>query len=261
MGHRTCDAAVRGCGVKPTGTMLLNRRRRPPPPITPLPCRFLNAWDAACLAADDRYAFISSAWQWATLIDDERQARAAQQRAGGVLTSVEAGRFPTAVAGCFPLAVAGCLRPQAGRRLLASSPSSLPPGLPPRLAPLPSPRLPGAGAGGGARPAHLCLQLLALQRLRGPAGGRGLGGLGVGGQAACVRLHAAVRLRCPAEPAASCFPSPPVSTPAAARPRPLPPRRRCLCLSRASTAWPWTATPGTSTARAVWAGMSTTSPR
>lgn len=36
--------------------------------------RFLNAWDAACLAADDRFNFISSPWQWATMIDDEKQA-------------------------------------------------------------------------------------------------------------------------------------------------------------------------------------------
>ncbi len=36
----------------------------------------LNTWDAACMALDDKYKFISNSWQWATLIDDDRQVRA-----------------------------------------------------------------------------------------------------------------------------------------------------------------------------------------
>ncbi len=35
--------------------------------------KFLNAWDAACLALDERYNYISNSWQWATMIDDEKQ--------------------------------------------------------------------------------------------------------------------------------------------------------------------------------------------
>ena len=33
----------------------------------------LNAWDAACMAADQKYGFISSSTQWATVMDDDRQ--------------------------------------------------------------------------------------------------------------------------------------------------------------------------------------------
>lgn len=41
--------------------------------------KFLNAWDAACMALDERGRFISSPWQWATLIDDERQVLVAER--------------------------------------------------------------------------------------------------------------------------------------------------------------------------------------
>jgi 1,4-alpha-glucan branching enzyme len=40
--------------------------------VPPTP-RFLNAWDAACMALDDQCKFVSSPWQWATMIDDEKQ--------------------------------------------------------------------------------------------------------------------------------------------------------------------------------------------
>ena len=33
----------------------------------------MNAWDADSLALDNAHPFISSTWQWATMIDDERQ--------------------------------------------------------------------------------------------------------------------------------------------------------------------------------------------
>ena len=33
----------------------------------------LNAWDAACLAADKKYGYISSPIQWATMMDDQKQ--------------------------------------------------------------------------------------------------------------------------------------------------------------------------------------------
>ncbi|EFN60069.1 hypothetical protein CHLNCDRAFT_33566 [Chlorella variabilis] len=41
--------------------------------------KFLNAWDAACLALDDRHPYISSTWQWATMIDDEKQVIVAER--------------------------------------------------------------------------------------------------------------------------------------------------------------------------------------
>ncbi|KAI7843063.1 hypothetical protein COHA_003235 [Chlorella ohadii] len=41
--------------------------------------KFLNAWDAACLAMDDATGFIASPWQWATLIDDEKQVIVAER--------------------------------------------------------------------------------------------------------------------------------------------------------------------------------------
>lgn len=33
----------------------------------------LAAWDTRCLELDEKYNFISNPWQWATLIDDEKQ--------------------------------------------------------------------------------------------------------------------------------------------------------------------------------------------
>jgi 1,4-alpha-glucan branching enzyme len=39
----------------------------------------LNAWDAACMAADAAHGFIASPLQWATLIDDERQVLVAER--------------------------------------------------------------------------------------------------------------------------------------------------------------------------------------
>jgi 1,4-alpha-glucan branching enzyme len=39
----------------------------------------LNAWDQACMALDDEYAFISSPIQWATLVDDEKQILVAER--------------------------------------------------------------------------------------------------------------------------------------------------------------------------------------
>ncbi|KAI3429595.1 hypothetical protein D9Q98_005681 [Chlorella vulgaris] len=41
--------------------------------------KFLNAWDAACLALDERYNYISNSWQWATMIDDEKQIIVAER--------------------------------------------------------------------------------------------------------------------------------------------------------------------------------------
>jgi hypothetical protein len=41
--------------------------------------RFLNEWDKACLAADNQYSFISSPWQWATMVDDEKQVIVAER--------------------------------------------------------------------------------------------------------------------------------------------------------------------------------------
>jgi 1,4-alpha-glucan branching enzyme len=39
----------------------------------------LNAWDAACMAADDEYGFIASSWQWATMVDDGAQVLVAER--------------------------------------------------------------------------------------------------------------------------------------------------------------------------------------
>lgn len=63
---------------------------------------------------------------------------------------------------------AGCTRLPATAPALGSH-RRPPTARPPRACPPTA--LPCAGAGGGARPARLCLQLLALQRLPGPAGG------------------------------------------------------------------------------------------
>jgi len=39
----------------------------------------LNAWDAACMALDTTTNFIGNSWQWATMIDDERQLLVAER--------------------------------------------------------------------------------------------------------------------------------------------------------------------------------------
>ena len=36
----------------------------------------LQAWDRACLSLDDVAPYIASTWQWATMMDDERQVSA-----------------------------------------------------------------------------------------------------------------------------------------------------------------------------------------
>lgn len=41
--------------------------------------KFLLAWDKACMALDKQTGFIANSWQWATLIDDERQVLVAER--------------------------------------------------------------------------------------------------------------------------------------------------------------------------------------
>lgn len=40
---------------------------------------FLNAWDQSCMTLDTEAPFISSPWQWATLIDDQQQVLVAER--------------------------------------------------------------------------------------------------------------------------------------------------------------------------------------